>query len=78
MNEMENASYNEEEAHWNGVGKAFLSYFNMFEFSLKERERRLESVQQLYQLPGITLDKFQIVGNLAQNNQDFFDEMVEW
>ena len=78
MSEIVNDSNYEEEMHWNGVGKAFLSYFSMFEFSLKERERRIDKIQQLYQLPSVTFDKFKIIGNLAQNNQDFFDDMVDW
>ena len=78
MSELENNSNYAEEVHWNGVGRAFLSYFNIFEFSLKEREKRLENVQQVYQLPSISNDKFKIIGHLAQNNQDFFDDMVHW
>ena len=78
MSEVVSDSSHEEEMHWNGVGKAFLSYLSMLEFSLKERERRIDSIQQLYQFPTITFDKFKIIRDLAQNNQDFFDDMVDW
>lgn len=69
-----------EKEHWWSCMRTFLFYSEFFEFELERRQNHLNRLSADYaqRLPDITYQKIAQLHDLAEENQDFLNDMVAY